>query len=183
MQINFHIFQGSSISKSSILGDKTKPFLKGNLYKYGEKKHPQFLTSWSYFNWRRFLSSTLYFFTVIWTQTAGFVTALNPLSSLFKISCRFQFRNLWRAWNGQHWLFHNLALFSIYGNDGTTVSKRGVIINLKKYHWEKVQKGIPLSSNKLFSLNKQYISRKRWMLNYRNPIIFLEKPTTRVSIH
>ena len=90
----------------------------------------------------------------------------------------FQFRNLWRAWNGQHWLFHNLALFSIYGNDGTTVSKRGVIINLKKYHWEKVQKGIPLSSNKLFSLNKQYISRKRWMLNYRNPIIFLEKPTT-----
>ena len=108
-----------------------------------------------YFKWRRFLSSTLYFFTVIWTQTAGFVTSLNPLSSLFGISCRFQFHNLWRAWNGQHWLFHNLALFSIYGNDGTTISRRGVIINLKKYHWEKVQKGIPLSSNKLFSLNKQ----------------------------
>ena len=52
-------------------------------------------------------------------------------------------------------LVHNLALFSIYGNDGTTVSKKGVIINLKKCHWEKVQKGIPLSSNKLFSLNKQ----------------------------
>ena len=40
MQINFHIFQGSSISKSSILGDETKPFLKGNLYKYREKKQP-----------------------------------------------------------------------------------------------------------------------------------------------
>ena len=24
-----------------------------------------------YFKWRRFLSSTLYFFTIIWTQTAG----------------------------------------------------------------------------------------------------------------
>ena len=118
-----------------------------------ERKNMHSFWQVGYFKWRMFLSSTLYFFTVIWTQTAGFVTALNPLSSLFGISCRFQFRNLWRAWNGQHWLFHNLALFSIYGNDGTTVSKRGVIINLKK--WEKVQKGIPLSSNKLFSLNKQ----------------------------
>ena len=51
---------------------------------------------------------------------------------------------LWRAWNGQYWLFHNLALFSIYGNDGTTILRRGVIINLKKYHWKKVQKGILL---------------------------------------
>ena len=157
--------------------------MKGNLLISTERKNIHGFWQVGHFKWRRFLSSTHYFFSVIWTQTAGFVTALNPLSSLFRISCRFQFRNLWRAWNGQHWLFHNLALFSIYGNDGTTVSKRGVIINLKKYHWEKVQKGIPLSSNKLFSLNKQYISRKRWMLNYRNPIIFLEKPTTRVSIH
>ena len=38
VQTNFHIFQGSSISNSSILGDKTKPFLKGNLYRYREKK-------------------------------------------------------------------------------------------------------------------------------------------------
>ena len=30
--------------------------------------------------------------------------------------------------------FYNLALFYIYGNDGTTISRRGVIINLKKYH-------------------------------------------------
>ena len=115
-----------------------------------EKKNHSFLTSWI-FQMKKILLSTHYFFTVIWTQTAGLVTALNPLSSLLRISSRFQFRNLWRAWNGQLWLFHNLALFSIYGNDGTTVSKRGVIIILKKYHWEKVQKGIPLSSNKLFS--------------------------------
>ena len=58
MQINFHIFQGSCISKSSILGDKTKPFLIGNLHKYGEKS----LWQAGYFKWRRFLSSTLYFF-------------------------------------------------------------------------------------------------------------------------
>ena len=74
-----------------------------------------------YFKWRRFLSSTLFFFTVNWTQTADLVTALIPLSSLYGISCRFEFHNLWRAWNRQHWLY-NLALFSIYGNDGTTIS-------------------------------------------------------------
>ena len=104
MQINFHIFQGSSISKSSILGDKTKPFLKGNLHKYGEKNIHTF---WQvgYFKWRRFLSSTLFFFTANWTQTAGFVTVLNPLSSLYGISRRFEFHNLWRAWNRHHWLF------------------------------------------------------------------------------
>ena len=104
IQTNYHIFQGSSISKLLIFGDKTKPFLKGNLHKYREKNGYNF---WEvgYFKWRTFLPLTLYFFTVIWTQTAGFVTSLNPLSSLFGISCRFQFHNLWRAWNRQHWLF------------------------------------------------------------------------------
>ena len=155
MQINFHIFQGSSISKSSTIGGiRQNHFWKEIFIRTERKKHPQFLTSWI-FQMKKIIVINSIFFTVIWTQTAGFVTALNSLSSLLRISCRFQFRNVWRAWNGQHWLFHNLALFSIYGNDGTTVSKRDVIINLKKYHWEKVQKGIPLSSNKLFSLNKQ----------------------------
>ena len=59
MQTNYYIFQGSSISKSSIFGDKTKPFLKGNLYKYRKKN----LNFWEvvYFKWRRFLSSILFF--------------------------------------------------------------------------------------------------------------------------
>ena len=30
--------------------------------------------------------------------------------------------------------FYNLALFYISGNDGTTISRRGVTINFKKYH-------------------------------------------------
>ena len=140
MQTNYYIFESSSISKSLILGDKTKPFLKGNLHKYGEKKASTVFDKLDISNEEDFCHQLFLFFTVIWTQTAGFVTALNPLSSLLRISCRFQFRNLWRAWNGQHWLFHNLALFSIYGNDGTTVSKKDVIINLKKYHWEKILK-------------------------------------------
>ena len=38
IQTNYHIFQGSFISRLSILGDKTKPFLKGNLHKYREEK-------------------------------------------------------------------------------------------------------------------------------------------------
>ena len=62
MQINFHIFQGSSISKSSILGDKTKPFLKGNLHKYGEKKHPQFLTSWIFQMKKIFVINSIFFY-------------------------------------------------------------------------------------------------------------------------
>ena len=62
MQINFHIFQGSSISKSSILGDKTKPFLKGNLPKYGEKKHPQILTSWIFQMKKIFVINSIFFY-------------------------------------------------------------------------------------------------------------------------
>ena len=106
--------------------------------------------SMAHYNNKRLLNTinvyktSLYFFYCNENLDSGLVIALYPLSSLLEISCRFQFHNLWRAWNGQHWLFHNLALFSIYGNDGTTISRRGVIINLKKYHWEKVQKGIPL---------------------------------------
>ena len=96
------------------------------------------MTSWIFQTKKIFVINSI-FFTVIWTQTAGFVTALNPLSPLFRISCRFQFHNLWRAWNGQHRFFHNLALFSIYGNDGASISRRSVIINLKKYHQKKVQ--------------------------------------------
>ena len=34
--------------------------------------------------------------------------------------------------------FYNLALLSIYGNDGTAISTWGVIININKYRWEKV---------------------------------------------
>ena len=68
-----------------------------------------------YFKWRRFLSSTLFFFTVDWTQKVNFVTALIPLSSLYGISCRFEFHNLWRAWNRQHWLFiiWHFSLFKV----------------------------------------------------------------------
>ena len=41
--------------------------------------------------------------------------------------------------------FHNLALFSIYGNDGTTTSRRGVTININKYRErEKIQEVNPL---------------------------------------
>ena len=97
----------------SRLRDRTKQSVKGNLSKY-RKNNCNF---WQvrYFKWRRFLSSTLFFFTVNWTQTAGFVTALIPLSSLYGISCRFEFHNLWRAWNRQHWLFiiWHFSLFTV----------------------------------------------------------------------
>ena len=144
MLTNYHVFQGSSLSKSSTFGGIKQNHFWKEIFISTERKNGYNFWQVGYFKWRRFLSSTLYFFTVIWTQTAGLVTSLNPLSSLIRISCRFQFHNLWRAWNGQHRLFHNLALFSIYRNDGATISRRSVIINLKKYHRKKVQKGIPL---------------------------------------
>ena len=135
--------------------------MKGNLLISTERKNIHGFWQVGHFKWRRFLSSTHYFFSVIWTQTAGFVTALNPLSSLLRISFRLQFRNLWRAWNGQHWLFHNLALFSIYGNDGTTVSKRGVIIISKKYHWEKKESCWVLISSLVWINNKSPVNGGR----------------------
>ena len=104
MQINFHIFQGSPISKSSILGGKQNHFWK-EIFISTERKNIHSFWQVEYFKWGRFLSSTLFFFTANWTQTAGFVTVLNPLSSLYEISRRFEFHNLWRAWNRQHWLF------------------------------------------------------------------------------
>ena len=61
MQINFHIFQGSSISKSSILGDKTNHFWK-EIFVSTERKNIHSFWQVEYFKWRRFLSSTLYFF-------------------------------------------------------------------------------------------------------------------------
>ena len=124
MQINYHIFKVLLFQNHKFWGIRRNHFWK-EIFISTERKNIHSFWQVEYFKWRRFLSSTLYFVTVIWTQTAGFVTALNPLSSLFKISCRFQFRNLWRAWNGQHWLFHNLALFSIYGN-GELRFRKGV---------------------------------------------------------
>ena len=110
MKTNFHIFLRFSISKSSIYEGWDKTILKGNLYKYRAKKMAIVFDKLDISNEEHFFHWLCNFFTVIWTQTAGFVTALNPLSSVIGISCRFQFHNLWRAWNGQHWLFHNLVL-------------------------------------------------------------------------
>ena len=97
MQINFHIFQGLLFQNHQFVGDETKPFLKGNLYKYRAKKTAIVFDKLYISNEEDFCHQLCIFFTVIWTQTAGFVTALNPLSSLFGISYHFQFHNLWRA--------------------------------------------------------------------------------------
>ena len=61
----------------------------------------------------KFFSLTLFFFTVKWTQIAGFVIVLNPPSSPHGISCGLHFHNLWRAWNHQLWLFI-ICYFSLF---------------------------------------------------------------------
>ena len=49
------------------------------------------------------------------------------------ISCRFEFLQFVTSLEPPALTSYNLALFSIYGNDGTTISTRGVIINIDKY--------------------------------------------------
>ena len=141
MKTNFHISRFFYFKIINFWGMRQNHFWK-KIFISTERKNGCWI--FAYFKWRRFLSLTLYIFYCNVNLDSGFVIALYPLSSLLEISCRFQFHNLWRAWNGQHWLFHNLALFSIYSNGGTTISRGGVIINLKKYHWEKGSKRNPV---------------------------------------
>ena len=125
MQINFHISRSFYLKIITFVVIWTEFKRAAYLSKLGigqnnlwkeisistEKKN--FFWQVGYIKWRIFLSSTLFFFTVDWTQTASFVTTSIPLSSLNGISCRFEFHNLWRAWNRQHRLFI-IWHFSLY---------------------------------------------------------------------
>ena len=152
MQINFHIFlrffyfkivtfviiwtEFKGVAYQSKLG-----IGQNNLWReifISTEKNNHIFWQVGYFKWRSF-SSTLF---------------LNPVSEL-RPCINFFLITLWNFLSFRVSLFvtsleppartfYNLALFSIYGNDGTTISRRGVIINLKRYHWKKVQKGIPL---------------------------------------
>ena len=138
MKTNFHISRFFYFKIINFWGMRLSHFWK-KVFISTERKNG-WLDIWIFQMKKIFVINSIFFYCNV-NLDSGFVIAVYPLSSLLEISCRFQFHNLWRAWNGQHWLFHNLSLFSIYGNDGTTISRRGVIINLKKYHWKKVQKG------------------------------------------
>ena len=61
MKTNFHIFQVLLFQNHQFMEDETKPFLKGNFYKYRAKKNGYSFWQVGYFKRRRFLSSTLYF--------------------------------------------------------------------------------------------------------------------------
>ena len=125
MQINFHISRSFYLKIITFVVIWTEFKRAAYLSKLGigqnnlwkeisistEKKN--FFWQVGYIKWRIFLSSTLFFFTADWTQTASFVTTSIPLSSLNGISCRFEFHNLWRAWNRQHRLFI-IWHFSLY---------------------------------------------------------------------
>ena len=81
--------------------------------------------------WSRFLPSTLFSFTANWTQTAGFVTVLNPVIALWNFPS-FRVSQFVTGLEPPALTFYNLALFSIYVNDGTTISRSSVIINIKQ---------------------------------------------------
>ena len=78
MLTNYHIFQGSSISKSSTFGGIRQNHFWKEIFISTERKNGYNFSQVGYFKWRRFLSSTIYFFMVIWTQTACFVTSFMP---------------------------------------------------------------------------------------------------------
>ena len=119
LQINFHIFRGLSISKSSLhisqrWGIRQKDFWK-EIFRSTEKKNSHSLWQVGYFKCRRFYHQHYFFLNVNWTHGAGFAIVLNPLSSPYEILCRFQFHNLWHAWSRQHCLFRiwHFPLFTV----------------------------------------------------------------------
>ena len=114
MQINFHIFKVVLFQNHQFWGIRRNHFWK-EIFISTERKNIHSFWQVEYFKWRRLLSSTLFFFTANLTQTAGFVTVLNLLSSLYGIFRRFELHNLWRAWNRQHWLFiiWHFSLFTL----------------------------------------------------------------------
>ena len=62
IQTNYHIFQGSSISKLSILGDKTKPFLK-EIFISTERKNCYNFWQVGYYKWRKvFFINSIFFY-------------------------------------------------------------------------------------------------------------------------
>ena len=108
-----------------------------------ERKNIHSFWQVGYFKWRRFLSSTLYFFYCNLNSNSGLRQSIkSSLITLWNF-LSFPVSQFVTSLEPPALTFYNLALFYIYGSDGTTISRRGVIINLKKYHWEKVQKGIP----------------------------------------
>ena len=104
MQINFHIFSRFfqfKIITFVIIWTEFKRAAyqsklgigQNNLWKeifITTEKNNHIFWQVKYFKWR-FFTSTIFFFTENWTQTAGFVTALIPLLSLYGISCRLSF--------------------------------------------------------------------------------------------
>ena len=82
----------------SKFGDKTKQFAKGNLNK-NRKITATVFDKLDISNEEDSCHQLHFFFTVNCTQTAGFVTAWNPISPPHGISCSLQFHNLWRARN------------------------------------------------------------------------------------
>ena len=108
-----------------------------------ERKNIHSFWQVGYFKWRRFLSSTLYFFYCNLNSNSGLRRSIKySLIALWNF-LSFPVSQFVTSLEPPALTFYNLALFSM-DDDGTTISRRGVIINLKKYHWEKVQKGIPL---------------------------------------
>ena len=108
-----------------------------------ERKNIHSFWQVGYFKWRRFLSSTLYFFYCNLNSNSGLRRSIkSSLIALWNF-LSFPVSQFVTSLEPPALTFYNLALFSM-DDDGTTISRRGVIINLKKYHWEKVQKGIPL---------------------------------------
>ena len=91
MQINFHIFQGSCISKSSILGGQDKTIFNRKSSEVRREKTSIVFDKLDISNEEDFCHRLyIFFFTVIWTQTAGFVTASHrslefPVVSSFAI--------------------------------------------------------------------------------------------------
>ena len=102
MQINFHIFSRFFYFKIiNFWGIRQNHFWKEIFISTERKNIPSF-DKLDISNEKVFVINSIFFYCNLNPNSGLRHCIKSSLSSLLRISCRFQFRNLWRAWNGQH---------------------------------------------------------------------------------
>ena len=115
-------------------------FLKGNLYKYRKKKNGHNFLQVGYFKWKKIFVINSIFLYCNLNPNSGLRHSIK--SSLIEFLVVSNFTICHELGTASTNFFYNLAPFSIYGEDETTISRRGEKfreISLRK----KVQKGNP----------------------------------------
>ena len=157
MQINFHIFSRFfyfKIITFVIIWTEFKRAAyqsklgigQNNLWKaifISTEKKPCFLASWIFQRKKIFVINSIFLYRRLNPNSELRHCINSPLIALWNF-LSFRVSQFVTSLEPPARTFYDLVLFFIYGNDRTTISRRGVIININKYCWEKFQKINPL---------------------------------------